>query len=79
MTRNSVKKWDFRPLYFAQKCPQNAGNAVSETQNSKEFRGEHPPRTPRNVSSHLACRPKIGKSGPVHSWARITIRVDFFI
>ena len=43
MTRNCVKKWDFRPLYFAQKCPQNAGYAVSETQNSKEFRGEHPP------------------------------------
>ena len=39
MTRNSVKKWDFRPLYFAQKCPQNAGNAVSETQNSPG----HPP------------------------------------
>ena len=33
----------FQTLYFAQKCPQNAGNVVSETQNSKEFRGEHPP------------------------------------
>ena len=60
MTRNSVKKWDFRPLHFAQKCPQNAGNAVSETQ----IPGGTSPRTPRTVSSHLACRPKIGKSGP---------------
>ena len=25
----------FKPIYFAQKCPQNAGNAVSET----HFRG----------------------------------------
>ena len=24
-------------------CPQNAGNAVSETQNSKYFRGSMPP------------------------------------
>ena len=30
---------DVRPLYFAQKCPQNAGNAVSE------------PDPPTNVSS----------------------------
>ena len=29
--RYSVKKWDFTPLYFAQKCLQNVGNAVSET------------------------------------------------
>ena len=26
-----ISKWDFKPIYFAQKCPQNAGNAVSET------------------------------------------------
>ena len=24
-----------KPIYFAQKCPQNAGNAISETQISK--------------------------------------------
>ena len=30
---------EFRPLYFAQKYAQNAGNAVSETQNFKYFRG----------------------------------------
>ena len=59
MMRNSVKKWDFRPLYFAQKCPQNAGNAVSETQ--------------RNVLSHLACRPKIGKSRPENSASAQTV------
>ena len=33
--RYTVKKCDLRPLYFAQKYPQNAGNAISETQNSK--------------------------------------------
>ena len=30
--RPKISKWDFKPIYFAQKCPQNAGNAVSETQ-----------------------------------------------
>ena len=33
---------EFRPLYFAQKYPQNAGNGVSETQNSNVFRGVYP-------------------------------------
>ena len=32
-----------KPIYFAQKCPQNAGNAVSETQISKNFLGGMPP------------------------------------
>ena len=36
---------EFRPLYFAEKCPQNAGNAVSGTQNSTFSRGVYP-RTP---------------------------------
>ena len=40
---------EFRPLYFAQKCPQNAENAVSKTQNSKLFRGAYP-RTPPLLS-----------------------------
>ena len=39
------QKWDFKPMYFAQKCPQNAGNAVSETQISKDFQGDMPPAT----------------------------------
>ena len=26
---DTLKKCDLRPLYFAQKCPQNAGNGVS--------------------------------------------------
>ena len=48
----AVKKCYLRPLYFAQKCPQNAGNAVSETQNSKYFQGGHVPGPPyRNVLS----------------------------
>ena len=38
-----ISKWDFKPIYFAQKCPQNTGNAVSETQISKNFRGGTPP------------------------------------
>ena len=31
MIRYTVKKCNLRPLYFAQNCPQNAGNAVSKT------------------------------------------------
>ena len=37
--RPKISKWDFKPIFFAQKCPQNAGNAVSEIQISKNFRG----------------------------------------
>ena len=44
-------KWDFKPIYFAQKCPQNAGNAVSETQISKHFRGACS-RTPLQLCRH---------------------------
>ena len=33
-----IAKCDLRPLDFAQKCPQNAGNAISENQISKIFR-----------------------------------------
>ena len=39
MVRYTVKKCYLRPLYFAQKCPQYAGNGISETQNSKKFQG----------------------------------------
>ena len=38
-------------MYFAQMCPQNAGNAVSETQNSKNFRASTLPEPPTIVSS----------------------------
>ena len=34
-----IAKCDLRPLDFAQKCPQNAGNAISENQISNIFRG----------------------------------------
>ena len=44
-------KCDLRPLYFAQKCHQNAGDAVSETQNSNILRGAYPPGPPANLSS----------------------------
>ena len=50
--RPKISKWDFKTIYFAQKCPQNAGNAVSETQISKKnFRGGMPPDPPKIVSS----------------------------
>ena len=46
-----IKKCDLRPLDFAQKCPQNAGNAIYENQISNIFREIMPPRLPTNVSS----------------------------
>ena len=49
--RPKISKWDFKPIYFAQKCPQNAGNAVSETQISKNLRGGMPPDPAKIVSS----------------------------
>ena len=39
MITYTVEKCDLRPLDFAQKCPQNAGNAISENQISKHFQG----------------------------------------
>ena len=54
LTRYTVKctvKWNFKPIYFAQKCPQNAGNAISETQISKHFWGSMSPNPTRIVSS----------------------------
>ena len=35
-------------------CPQNAGNSVSETQNSKKFPGEHAPEPPYNCVLTMA-------------------------
>ena len=49
--RDPNSKWDFKPIYFVQKCPQNAGNAVSETQISKHFRGACS-RTPLQLCRH---------------------------
>ena len=45
------RNWGFNSIHFVQKCPQNAGNAVSETQISKHFRGSMPPDPPTIVSS----------------------------
>ena len=42
-----------RPIYFAQKCPQNVGNAVSETPNSKHFQGTCP-RTTLEMCRHFS-------------------------
>ena len=47
----SSTKISFKLIYFAQMCSKNAGNAVSETQNSKKFRGSMPPDPPTIVSS----------------------------
>ena len=41
--QDTLLKIGFQPIYFAQKYTQNAGNAVSETQISKHFRGGMPP------------------------------------
>ena len=49
-------------MYFAQKCPQNAGNAVSDSQISKYFRGTCP-RTPYNCVVTMA-------SPSLKSWLR---------
>ena len=43
------KKSDFWSLDFTQKCSQNAGNAISETLNSKNFLVENPPGSPTYV------------------------------
>ena len=46
-----IAKCDLRPLDFAQKSPQNAGNTISENQISKICRRGMPPDPPRNMSS----------------------------
>ena len=46
--RLTSKSAPVKRIYFAQKYPQNAGNAVSEFQTSKHFRARH---TTRIVSS----------------------------
>ena len=45
--RGPPKKRDLRSLDFAQKCPQNAGNAISETLYSKIVGGM--PQDPKNA------------------------------
>ena len=52
----TVKKCYIRPLYFAQKCSQNAGNAVSETQNSKHFQRIIPPDPLTEMYCHFTVR-----------------------
>ena len=49
-----IAKCDLRPLDFAQKSPQNAGNAISENQISKTFLGRRVwPRTPLDIYRHF--------------------------
>ena len=45
----TTKKSDLSSLDFAQKCSQNAGNAISETLNSKMFWQRIPPDPPLHV------------------------------
>ena len=56
MVRYTVKKCYLGTLYFAQKCPQNVGNAVSETQNSKNFQGGHVPGPHTEMCRHFTVR-----------------------
>ena len=44
--RNVLLQIRFKCLDFAQKCCENVGNGISETQISKMFRGGHDPGTP---------------------------------
>ena len=80
MMRYTVKKCYLRPLYFAQKCPQNAGNAVSETQNSGNFQVVVPPEPPTEICCHFTARVygplpvrncKASKWVPVQAWRTI--------
>ena len=64
------QKWDFKPIYFAQKCPQNAGNAVSETQISKwDFKPiyfvQKSPQNAGNAVSETQISKKLG--GGLHA------------
>ena len=43
-------------LYFAQKCPQNAGNVVLETQFLKTFPEGHAPDPPTEMCCHFTVR-----------------------
>ena len=62
MVRYTVKKCYLRPLYFAQKSPQNAGNAVSETQNLKHFQGVMSPDPPY---TEMCCHFTVRVHGPL--------------
>ena len=52
----TVKKCYLRPLYFTQKCPQNARNAVSEPQNSKHLQGIMIPDPSTEMCCHFTVR-----------------------
>ena len=52
------EKIDLRPLYFAQKCPQNAGNRISETHITNILLGCMSPDPPRIVPLRLQVAPR---------------------
>ena len=58
-------------LYFAQKCPQNAGNVVLETQFLKTFPEGHAPDPPTEMCCHFTVR----VHGPLSHWDR-SLRID---
>ena len=51
LMRYVIKICHLGPQYFPPKCPQNAGNAISETQILKNFQGSIPTDPPTIVSS----------------------------
>ena len=51
LMRYVIKICHLGPQYFPPKCPQNAGNAISETQ-VKKFSGGECPRTPLKMCHH---------------------------
>ena len=84
----NCQKWDFKPIYFAPVCPQNAGNAVSETQNSKIIfgggeRGEACSRTTLQFCRHYGLPVTKILATPLlldtMSLALITELLNFFI
>ena len=65
----------FQTFIFCSKVSSKCGKCCFRDPKFKIIPGGTSPRTPRNVSSHLACRPKIGKSGPAASRKLIWLKV----
>ena len=75
-----MAKCDFSPLDFAQKCPQNAGNTISENKFENVSGGGKPPDPPTDVLSlwpnvpgapNLSCSPQLNRSQNV--WQHATV------
>ena len=64
MVLYTIKICYTRPLYFAQKCPQNARNSILEIQNSKHFQGAMLTDPPTEMYCHFTVR----VHGPLPVW-----------